>query len=201
MKKKLTIALLAVFLSPLAFAQGNWGAAVKFGAAETDPQTLQKVFDAVGGDLTKGYGFFALEGLYEWNLVDQNKLGVKIGLDGYGENKYKSHSIKEITETIYSIPLTVYYKWDNGVKNWSFFAGAGVTFMQAEIDDSESSYDESKVFPHITGGVEYRFTEVFALGLDVKYNFSAKLEKNIEGLDYKTDKSGIGAALAARFYF
>ena len=201
MKKKLTIALLAVFLSPLAFAQGNWGAAAKFGAAETDPQTLQKVFDAVGGDLTKGYGLFGLEALYEMNVENQHKVGVKLGLDFYGNNEYENNFISKITEETYAIPLTVYYKWDNGVKNWSFFAGAGATYMKAEMDNDTDSYNESKIFPHITGGAEYRFTELFALGIDVKYNFNAKLEKHIESIDYKTDRSGISGALAARFYF
>ncbi len=201
MKKKLTIALLAVFLSPLAFAQGNWGVGVKLGAGESDPKTLQQVFDNVGGKLTKGYGLFGLEALYEMNVENQHKVGVKLGLDFYGNNEYENNFISKITEETYAIPLTVYYKWDNGVKNWSFFAGAGATYMKAEMDNDTDSYNESKIFPHITGGAEYRFTELFALGIDVKYNFNAKLEKHIESIDYKTDRSGISGALAARFYF
>lgn len=201
MKKKLTIALLAVFIAPLAFAQSNWGVGVKLGAGENDPKTLQEIYDNIGGDLTKGYGIFGLEALYERTIQDQHKAGVKLGLDVYGDNEYEHRLISKITEETYAIPLTLYYKWDGGVKNWSFFAGAGATYMKAEMDDGTDSYSESKIFPHIAGGAEYRFTELFALGFDVKYNFNAKLEKHIEAIDYKTDRSGFSGALAARFYF
>ena len=57
---------------------------------------------------------------------------------------------------------------------------------------------KTKIFPHITAGAEYRFNEVFALGLDVKYNIAAKVKKDDLVL---SDRSGIGAALTGRFYF
>ena len=109
-----------------------------------------------------------------------------------------------ILKIIRPFPVTVYYKRDNGVKNWSWFAGAGISFLRTELEASGAGFGgndkdhKSKVFPHITVGGEYRFTEVFALGLDAKYNIGAKTKK--DGAVY-SDRSGFGAALTGRFYF
>lgn len=203
MMKKWLLALCGVlFFAPVAFAD-NWGFGVKLGVAETDPKTLNDVLDASGGELTEGDAFFGLEALHEWNLnSDINKLGLKIGLDIYGETEFKAPwFIGKITENVYSFPLTVYYKQDYGVQNWSWFAGVGFTFMRGEMDDGEETYNKNIVFPHITAGAEYRFTEVFALGIDAKYNIDAEMEKRIDGVEYKTDRSGLSGAITARFYF
>ena len=201
--KKLLVSLLSVFCFASFAVAGDWGAGVKLGVGENDPKTLNKFFDYYGGKLTEGNGIFGLEVFYEWNLNDDvNKLGWKVGLDVYGENEWKAYPYK-ITETIYAFPITFYYKQDYGVKNWSWFAGAGISFMKGEVEDGLATYKDSTVFPHITAGAEYRFTEVFALGLEAKYNINAKLTKYIpEGpLLYTTDRSGISAALTGRFYF
>ena len=81
----------------------------------------------------------------------------------------------------------------------SWFAGAGVTFISSTIEQTGfSDVDKDKVFPHIIAGGEYRFTEVFALGLEARYNFSAKVKKDGALI---SDRSGFGAALTGRFYF
>lgn len=70
------------------------------------------------------------------------------------------------------------------------------------MDKEEFSISKSKIFPHIMAGTEYRFSELFALGLEAKYNFSAKTEKNYEGLNVVlSDRSGLSGAVTARFYF
>ena len=115
----------------------------------------------------------------------------------FGENEWKNSYYHTVTETIYAFPITLYYKQDYGVKNWSWFAGAGITFMKGEMEEGPSTYKDSQVFPHITAGAEYRFTELFALGLEAKYNINAELKKGF----YTTDRSGISAALTGRFYF
>lgn len=200
MKKWLVAVFAVLFFAPISFAD-NWGFGVKLGVAETDPKTLNDALDAYGGKLTEGEGLFGLEVLHEWNLNDDiNKLGLKLGLDVYGENEWKDYPDK-VTETIYAFPLTVYYKQDYGVQNWSWFAGVGFTFMRGEMDNGEETYNKNIVFPHITAGAEYRFTEVFALGIDAKYNIDAEMEKRIDGDEYKTDRSGISGAITARFYF
>lgn len=201
--KKILVSLLSVFCFASFAVAGDWGAGVKLGVGENDPKTLNEEFLPYGGELTEGNGIFGLEVFYEWNLNDDvNKLGWKVGLDVYGENEWKAYPYK-ITETIYAFPITFYYKQDYGVKNWSWFAGAGISFMKGEAEDGPATYKDSTVFPHITAGAEYRFSEVFALGLEAKYNINAKLTKYIPGtyLLYTTDRSGISAALTGRFYF
>lgn len=197
MKKTLLTVLTVLFFAPMAFAD-NWGAAVKAGLGENDPKTLNDGYHNVIGDrdLTESDGFFGLEALYEHNLTNYDKIGVRLGVDFYGENELEVSSRTEdfradATENTYAIPLTVYYKRDNGIKNWSFFAGAGITYIHSKleyeeenfigIDRYEDSVSDSKIFPHIMAGTEYRFSELFALGLEAKYNFSAKTEKIMKG--------------------
>lgn len=218
MKNTLLTVLTVLFFAPMAFAD-NWGAAVKAGLGENDPKTLNDGYHNVIGDrdLTESDGFFGLEALYEHNLTNYDKIGVRLGVDFYGENELEVSSRTEdfradATENTYAIPLTVYYKRDNGIKNWSFFAGAGITYIHSKleyeeenfigIDRYEDSVSDSKIFPHIMAGTEYRFSELFALGLEAKYNFSAKTEKNYEGLNVVlSDRSGLSGAVTARFYF
>lgn len=197
--KKLLVVLGILCLAPVAFAD-NWGVGVKLGIGENDPKSMNETFDEFGGKLTTSDGLFAVEVLHEWNLNETDKIGLKLGVDVYGENKYE-YGVLEATENTYAIPLSVYYKKDNGVRKLSYFIGAGVTYINSEMKFSGTLLDnvkEDKLFPHILGGVEYRFTELFALGLDLKYNFSAKMEKEGEVV---SDRSGFSAAVAGRFYF
>ena len=199
--KKLMVAVLGVlFFAPAVFAD-NWGLGLKLGYADNDPKDM-KAANVGGTEFDDNGSYFGLEALYEWNLDETNKIGAKIGLDTYGENELKIFGAGKVTEDTYSFPITVYYKQDYGVKNWSWFAGAGMTFLRTELDYSgwggRDDDHKSKVFPHITAGAEYRFTELFALGLDARYNFAAKVKK--DGVVY-SDRSGFGAAISGRFYF
>ena len=203
--KKIALAVLAVlFISPAAMAD-NWGAGVKLGIGENDPKTMKDIYDQAtmfDRELTKSPGYFSLEALYEWNLNDEaNKIGAKIGWDMYGENELKLKGLgnsTKITEETYSLPITVYYKRDNGVKNFSWFAGAGITILHTKIEFDAEDESKTKAFPHIAIGGEYRFTKLFALGLDARYNIGAKVKKDGDVL---SDRSGFGAAITGRFYF
>jgi hypothetical protein len=205
--KKLVIAVVGLLcFAPAVFAD-NWGFGLRLGAGENDPKGMEEVYDQIvaNKELDKNGGVFGMELMYEWNLNDEaNKIGAKIGWDVYGENELKYTTIvgtEKFEETTYAFPLTVYYKRDNGVQNLSWFAGAGISFLRTELEASGLVNDKthkSKVFPHITVGGEYRFTEVFALGLDAKYNIGAKAKK--DGAVY-SDRSGFSAALTGRFYF
>ena len=190
---------------------GHFGLGIRLGAAQNDPKDMKDLYDEAFDygysekELTRSPGVFGLEALYEFDSADEaNKVGVKLGLDFYGQNELSlDWGDEKITETTYAIPLTVYYKRDNGIKNWSWFAGAGLTWIHSEIEDKATGYmtetwSKSKVFPHITAGAEYRFSKLFALGLDLKYNIAAKVKKDGGVL---SDRSGIGAALTGRFYF
>ncbi len=204
--KKLILTVLAVlFIAPAAMAK-DWGVGVKLGAGENDPKDMKEVYDSMPGskELDKGAGYFSLEVLHEWALSDEaNKLGFKIGWDMYGENKVEHNSSPylEITEETYAFPFTLYYKRDNGLQKISWFAGAGLTILHTKLEAKglvKDDISKNKLFPHITVGAEYRFTRVFALGLDARYNFAAKVKKDGDVL---SDRSGFGAALTGRFYF
>lgn len=229
--RKLFVAILGVlFFSPAVFAN-NWGLGLKVGVGENDPKSIKNFDSAITApqnSLEEEEVFAGLEALYELDLNSEaDKIGVRLGYEGFGENKAeksaKTISGYQVTEEevslkeeTYAIPVTVYYKRDNGVKNWSYYAGAGVTFVRSkltyteeeevetlggvdvsEVSDSESLSD-SKIFPHIVAGAEYRFSELFALGLEAKYNIGAKVKKDGWVL---SDRSGLSGALTARFYF
>lgn len=204
MKKCLLMVLGVLMLAPAAFAD-NWGLGLKLGIGENDPKTLNDGYDQSFGkkELDTNDGFFGLEAMYEWNVASElDKVGVRLGIDFYGENELETwvpfH--ENYKETTYAIPLTVYYKRDNGVNKLSYYGGLGLTFISTEIEEDvdDVSWDDNKIFPHIVIGAEYRFTEVFALGLEAKYNISAKVKK--DGNVY-SDRSGFSGALTGRFYF
>ncbi len=209
--KKIIMAVLGILMfSPVVFAD-NWGLGLKLGGGVNDPKDLKDMYHAglaSSNELDKSGAVFGLEALYEWNLDETNKIGVKIGWDFYGENELKLKGISgiagannKITEETYAFPLTVYYKRDNGVKKLSWFAGAGVTLIRTKLESSgiiDDDTHKSKVFPHIVAGGEYRFSELFALGLEARYNIGAKVKKHG---DIYSDRSGFGAALTGRFYF
>lgn len=209
--KKLVLAALAVlFIAPAAMAEG-WGVGVKLGAGQNDPKDMKDLYDeafdlgATSKELDKNAGYFSLEVLHEWALNDEaNKIGAKVGWDMYGENKLELKFLganEKFTEETYAFPFTVYYKRDNGVGKFSWFGGAGFTILHTKVEASGLAADDTsktKVFPHIVLGGEYRFTKVFALGLDARYNIAAKVKKDGGVL---SDRSGFGAALTGRFYF
>ena len=229
MKKLLVAVFVILFLTPAVFAN-NWGLGVKLGTGENDPKDLREAPAPYDTDsLDKEGSFYGLEAFYEWNLKDNKDFfGVKLGYESFGDNEYSSD--REVftppateeewdfdrKEESYAIPLTVYYKRDNGVKKLRYYAGAGVTFINSkrsmsnthereinDVDDineviASSSSSKSKIFPHLVAGAEYRFTELFALGLEAKYNINAEVKKNGGVL---SDRSGLSAALTGRFYF
>lgn len=194
---------------------GQFGLSIRAGLAQNDPKDMKTEFNTYGGGdfrhakLKKGDGVFGLEIFYEKPLAEgENKYGAKLGVDFYGENELTlSHSSiyqdMTTTETTYAFPLTLYFKRDQGIKNWSWFIGGGVTVISSKISleyagPTTNSLSQKTFFPHITAGAEYRFNKVFALGLDVKYNIAAKVERY--GI-ILSNRSGIGATVTGRFYF
>lgn len=213
MRKLVVLGVLLSILCawPTAAKADNWGVGVKLGVAENDPKTMKDVQDAaayysLNSELEESYGVFGLEALYEFDLNDNaDKLGVKLGMDFFGENKLELSDLSgsaEAKENTFAVPLTVYYKKDNGLQHWSPFVGAGFSLYRTELKEDASGSSEkvtkSKVAPHIMAGAEYRFSPLFALGLEAKYNFSAKIKKSGTVL---SDHSGFGGAVTGRFYF
>ena len=194
--KKIILAMLVLTCSASFSFAGDFGLGLKIGGGQNDPKDMKDAYDMYGGELTRGYGIVGIEGLYEWDMTETGKLGLRLGIDIYGENEYKYMFVKA-TETTYAIPLTLYYKW-GGIKALNFYIGGGATYINSELEVASDKESEGKVFPHVVAGAEYRFSQVFALGIEAKYNISAKVEKDGE---VYSDRSGINGALVARFYF
>ena len=211
MRKLVVLGVLLSILCawPTAAKADNWGVGVKVGVGENDPKTMKELQDGTIYDTElneNGAVFSGLEALYEFNLDDEtNKLGVKLGVDVFGHNDLKvttPFAWTKWTETTYAIPLTVYYKRDNGVSAWTPYVGAGVSFFRSEFKveflGEEVKDHKSKIVPHLMAGAEYRFTKLFALGLEAKYNFGAKIEKDGE---VYSDHTGLSGTITGRFYF
>ena len=209
MKKMLLVGLVVSAFSIASFA-GEWGLGAKIGVGQNDPKGMKLDYDSYGGTFNKKPEIFSVEGLYEWDLggksIDEtgseHQMGFRLGYDIYGKNKLESVVVTEKEETT-SIPLTIYYKNNNGINHVSFYIGGGMTYMRTEMKVSSwlvnvENLREEKWFPHIMAGAEYRFTKLFALGIDVKYNISAKIKRNGAII---SDRSGLQGLLAARFYF
>lgn len=180
-------------LVPFAFAEDNWGIGLRGGAAQNNPDYEEFV--------SKNYGVFGAEGFWEhrtnFNLGEGEEfLGIKLGADFYGKNKLDDGTVKA-TENSHAFPLTVYYKNDLGVEDFSSFIGAGITSIKSKAKGSIEG-SKSKVFPHLMVGAEYRLNWLVALGLEIKYNINAKVKKDGYVI---SDRSGISGAVTARFYF
>ncbi len=210
--KKIFLALfmMVVFYSSV-FAD-EYGIAAKLGMSDNN-------YPSSYGNVQTSPLVFGIECFYEWSLTNNklqqeeiiNKIGIKLGLDLYGKNKLQIefrdiHGIPTdperwvIKERSKSLPVTVYYKWDKGEKYLSYFVGGGFTFISSNLSANylESNIKEYKWFPHVVVGGEHRFTKDFALGIDFKYNFCAKLKK---GDLILSDHSGLQGSLLAKFYF
>lgn len=211
----------------------NRGIAIRLGTSANNPKGMKNVYDQAADsygvtekELTKRNGYVGLETLYELQLNEEtNKLGVKIGVEIYGQNElelkgsYNSNFISaKGKENTYAVPITFYYKRDNGVKKLSWMAGAGVTIMRSEVEiksnfTGNEKYSKTKAFPHIMVGAEYRFSKLFALGLEARYNIAAKIKKGAGYLPTPdphyylpvngilSDRSGFSGAVTGRFYF
>ena len=206
--KKMLLAVFSIFiLSSVSMANG-WGLGVKLGLGGNDPKGMEQLWNTYGGTFTKSPGVFAIEGQYEWDLPLEktytNKIGLRFGFDFYGENKLE-HTSFTASENTTAFPITVYFKTSpEDIPNFSVYLGGGITILSTEAKVGNLTYDESKVFPHLVLGGEYRFNKTFALGLELKCNIEAQIEKdNVLGANdvILSDRSGAQGALVARFYF
>lgn len=186
MKKVVLVVLAVMCVSSFAFA-GNFGLGLKVGAGENkwNPGPMMT-------DVEKGYGFVGVEMLYEFDtLKEYDKIGLKVGAELYQKDKASGGWTDVVT---YDIPVTFYYKRDNGVGAFSYYAGGGFTYINSRVKSIK--YTKSKGTGHLMTGIEYRFTKGFALGADAIYNIHAGLQSG-----EVSDRTGIRGALVGRFYF
>ena len=207
--KKIAVLIISLLSLTSEVLAADKGLGIRVGLAANDPKTLEEYYNSAfdrgfsEAELTKGKSIIGLEALEEWEVSDEiNKVGVKLGFDLYGNNNLSlDQGYAKVKEISYAVPLTVYYKQDLGIKRLSWFIGGGVSLIKTKVTLTEpgvrESYSKHKFFPHITAGVEYRINEMFGVGLDGKYNIKAKTER----YGYTSDRSGLSAAVTARYYF
>ncbi|MDR0953649.1 MAG: outer membrane beta-barrel protein [Elusimicrobiota bacterium] len=214
--KKMILALFAIgFLGLSAHAEFFAGAKLGFGEYKSDMQSMYDGISATNKEIDKSSkALFGLEAGYMWALTDVDQLGFKIGFEGRGEEEveatnYGPYEHRDATVNYFGMPISVQYKRLLGNK-WALLANAGFTYGWANVEDEFSGVmsrketkTEGKLFPFLSVGAEYRFTKLFALGADLKYNFGGKIKVDGGYFDdvKLADVSGLEFALAARFYF
>ena len=202
--KKIAVLMVSLLSLTSVVLAADKGLGIRVGWAENDPE-----FEYGGYEKpTTQNEVFGVEALEEWNLSNEvDKIGVKLGLEFYGKNKLKDNFYGwDGVDNTYAFPFTVYYKQDFGINRLSWFVGGGVTLIKTKAtitgSGARDSRSKHKFFPHITAGVEYRISELFGLGVDGKYNIGAKMNVyEDEYIKYTSDRSGLSAAVTARYYF
>ncbi|WP_424244681.1 hypothetical protein Dip510_001942 [Elusimicrobium posterum] len=208
--------LVLVFVSLASVSFAGFGLGVKGGYAQQDSNMERigsQAHQVTGGSYTSsdGFAFLGFEGLYETAGI--HRMGVKIGLELYDnteiEQRYYSAPYwrkSSLESEFFAIPVTAYYKYAPAETGFHFWIGAGASFGRMQWEEATGTkYNQSKVFGHADGGIEYRWRK-FAVGMDLGYVFGAKFDDLV---DWKSsimdnpshDMSGLRVALAGRFYF
>ncbi|MDR3237415.1 MAG: porin family protein [Spirochaetia bacterium] len=197
MIKKPFFVLLFLLLAASAFAETNLGAGLNFGYGSSKSD-LEKYADATYPTYKyedTGSGIFTIEAILESNsiinLPEQHRLGARLGFESRGVEKAE-YPTGKIELNYWEVPITLYYKYMTS-DSWGLFGGLGLAYGKAYSTEKSVT----KFHPFITGGVEYRFTNWFGLGFDLKYNAGAEYKK--DGFVYR-DVNGMEGALTVRFY-
>ncbi len=204
--KKLLIFTFAL-LCFTAAANAEIGIGLKAGGGQEDNNFVSQIASP-SYSFTENSGIGGLEVLWQegslYGLNENQILGIKAGFQVRGELEYKEYVGREtLTNNIYEFPLTVYYKYVIPESKFNVWGGIGATISNVkwELKDMDSSASDTqkntKVYPHIKGGVEWRAGKVFGLGLDLGYNFGSEFNTGL----LKRDIKGFEGTLATRFYF
>lgn len=204
--KKLVISVFAV-LCAVSFAAAEVGIGLRAGGGQDD-NNFKSEIDSPSYSFDENNGLVGLEGFWEqgglYGLGEDQIFGIKVGVQKHGELEYKDYDYRDTTtNNIYEFPITAYYKYILPETKFNLWGGLGATISNTEWENKDMDSNDSltqkntKVFPHIKGGVEWRASKLFGLGLDVGYNFGGEFKAGT----LKRDIGGFEGALAVRFYF
>jgi opacity protein-like surface antigen len=190
-------------------------------AYEKDPNPDPDVSRNVDAELSQPKFFYGLEIGYESPLISENKLlGVRCGYNWHGTSSLKvnttaiegeevAKSEATVKSKMQSIPVTLYYKYEFEESKFSVLGGIGLTIINMKLtstfknststktETTEGNFSKTRTSPHIAGGLEYRFSKLVALSLDLKYTINSEVKYN--DVPFKRDL-GFQGALAVRFY-
>lgn len=201
-KALLSLCLISMF-SGFAFAEAFLG--VKYGIGETETN-IRTAGNTGSYDYDNKKSIYAVELGFEAPVgAEQISAGLKFAYNMFGEVKAEDYTqANDFKNTTYAVPMTIYCKFKTSDIGLHFWGGAGITFasMKSEGNLGGLLQEETKniFFPHISAGIEFRFSEFMGIGIDLGYNFNAKIEEaNTIFRQYK-DLTGFQGLLAARFY-
>ncbi|WP_428897903.1 Outer membrane protein beta-barrel domain-containing protein [Parelusimicrobium proximum] len=128
----------------------------------------------------------------------QHFIGFKAAYNTYGKVDGTDYvSNEDFKNEAYTIPLTLYYKYAPEETGVHFWLGGGITYgnLKWSGDDIDDLKD-SKYFGHAAAGIEWRIIPLIGVGLDLNYNFDAKIKKDGAYRDF----SGLQGFAAVRVY-
>ncbi|MGB2579062.1 hypothetical protein AAIR98_000981 [Elusimicrobium simillimum] len=195
--KKLVAIMFAVFMLAGA-AHADIFLGVKGGVGEQEDNLKDIVSNNYSYSDSKS--IIGAEAGIETHGDSKHRFGLKAGLNSYGKIDSEDKSIDKdlVLKNTLSVPLTVYYKYapkDTGVHLW---IGAGATWASLKFQDDIKDVNdtESQIFPHAAAGIEWRIIELIGIGIDLTYNFDAKVKSHGMYRDF----TGLEGMAAVRLY-
>ncbi|ACC98543.1 hypothetical protein Emin_0990 [Elusimicrobium minutum Pei191] len=196
--KKTAIAVFALILMSLS-ANAEVFVGVKGGIGASD----DNVRDLMNGDYSYSDrdGIIGAEIGYDFNSGHSSRIGVKVGLNSFGKIDSEDKTVHEdlLLKNTITVPLTVYYKYAPNETGVHFWIGGGATWasLKFQNDIDNLSGTETEIFPHAAAGVEWRIVKLIGVGLDVGYNFDAKISNNGMYRDF----TGLEGFAGVKIYF
>jgi len=209
------ICLITFFCLCLSSAFAGAGIGVKYGAAPADTNVPNIGF-MDKNQSSCGFEFF-LE-----KETPKDAFGFRIGFNKYGDIETTGvferrdeegipqggNTLVKFKNELYTVPVTVYYKY-KAMENFYITVNGGITYgyssWSLREDDSSSGFsvssnqNDSKLFPHIGLGAEWRANKNIGVGLDITYNFQSKIYAG--NLPFYISIDGLQGNIAARYYF
>ena len=227
MLKKLFLALSFIAVV-VCYAKADFGVSVEGGGVLTGSNNLDKIeipkpnggsFSLTRDESTGSPGGWLIALFYDvpdaFGLGEKHSVGAKLGYSAYENTSIYTDLyagspltlalLYDVKSEIYSIPFTIYYKYDLSGK-WKVWAGTGLSFITNKwiintVNLSRTN-SETKVVPHLATGIEWQFSQLFGLELNLGYQFDAKFKSGLyfDGKEIYNDVSGLLLNLAFKIH-
>lgn len=196
--KKLMAVLFAVTVFSVTASAANLMIGIKGGVAASD-DNVRDMFDGNYSYHDRN-GFMGAELGVDLNSESTGRFGIKAGFNTYGKIDTDDWTVnrKVLLKNTITVPVTVYYKWAPNPTGIHLWIGGGATWATLKFQDDKNNLSdtEDQIFPHVAAGIEWRIAEPVAIGLDLNYNFDAKVRSH----NMYRDFTGVEGALAVRVY-
>ncbi|ACC98441.1 hypothetical protein Emin_0886 [Elusimicrobium minutum Pei191] len=198
--KKLILFAVAVIMFSANIMAADVFVGVKGGVGASD-DNLKDIANSNFYKYEDNNGILGAELGFDFNSGASDRLGVKLGFNSYGKTSYEDKTLNSdlLLKNTIAVPLTAYYKYASNETGLHFWIGGGITWASLKFQDDRINYGKTKdqIFPHAAGGVEWRAAKFIGIGLDLNYNFDAKIKSSGMYRDF----TGLEGFLAFRLYF